>query len=356
MRYGQFCPIAKAAEIVAERWTPLVVAEMLAGSVHFSDIRRGVPLMSQTLLSKRLKELERVGVAERRGANPRRPEWHLTQAGHALAPVIQHLGEWGLCHAQDPIQDGDLDVTILTWNIRRRVDPNVFGPHRVTVQFDFTDAPRAKRRWGNGLAELLFGVPIFNEQDFLAGLYPTRYWDLSEFVQDDFHLTHNFTLNIGLRYELPSPANGRVGNFDLNRAIVVTSYGANSVFHAGVKFDKRDWAPRLGFAWSLRNNTVVRGAFGMFYSAEANIFDDLGLNPPQLTFYSTNFNAGATPQPSQLISSGFPVALPSASATNINGPVKTTGPVRLIPRILEWNLSVQRQFAQNWTAQIGYVG
>ena len=62
-------PIAKAAEIVAERWTPLVVAEMLAGSTHFSDIRRGVPLMSQTLLSKRLKELERVGVAERRGTN-----------------------------------------------------------------------------------------------------------------------------------------------------------------------------------------------------------------------------------------------------------------------------------------------
>jgi DNA-binding HxlR family transcriptional regulator len=74
MRYGQFCPIAKAAEIVAERWTPLVVAEMLAGSMHFSDIRRGVPLMSQTLLSKRLKELERVGVVERRGVNARRPE------------------------------------------------------------------------------------------------------------------------------------------------------------------------------------------------------------------------------------------------------------------------------------------
>src|SRR3954468_9950343 len=209
---------------------------------------------------------------------------------------------------------------------------------------------------GNGLADLLFGIPISNEQDFLAGLYPTRYWGLSEFIQDDFHLTHNFTINMGLRYELTSPANGRVGNFDLNRAIVVTSYGANSVSHAGVKFDKRDWAPRLGFAWSLRNNTVVRGAFGMFYSAEANIFDDLGLNPPQLTFYSTSFNAGATPQPSQLISAGFPLALPSASATNINGPVKTTGPVRLIPRILEWNLSVQHQFAQNWTAQIGYVG
>jgi len=64
MRYGQFCPIAKAAKIVAERWTPLVIAEMLSGSTHFSDIRRGVAV-SQTLLSTRLKELERVGVVER---------------------------------------------------------------------------------------------------------------------------------------------------------------------------------------------------------------------------------------------------------------------------------------------------
>ena len=147
MRYGQFCPIAKAAEIVAERWTPLVIAEMLSGSTHFSDIRRGVPLMSQTLLSTRLKELERVGVVERHAGDGGRPEWRLTEVGRALAPVIQHLGEWGLCYAQDPLQEGDLDVTILTWNIRRRVDPNAFGERRTTVLFDFTDVPQAKRRW-----------------------------------------------------------------------------------------------------------------------------------------------------------------------------------------------------------------
>ena len=86
MNYGQFCPIAKAAEIVAERWTPLVLHELLAGSSRFNDIRRGVPLMSQTLLSTRLKELERVGIVERRDG-PRAGEWHLTEAGKALAPV-----------------------------------------------------------------------------------------------------------------------------------------------------------------------------------------------------------------------------------------------------------------------------
>jgi len=209
---------------------------------------------------------------------------------------------------------------------------------------------------GNALADALLGIPISNEQDFLPGLYPTRYWDLAEFFQDDFHLSHNLTVNFGLRYELTSPANGRVGNFDLNRAMVVTSYGPGAVSHAGVQFDKKDWGPRVGLAWSVAKNTVVRSAFGMFYSAEANIFDDLGLNPPQLSFYAANFNAAAIPSAGQLVSSGFPSTLPQGSATNISGPVKTTGPIRRIPRILEWNLSVQHQFTENWVAQIGYVG
>ena len=209
---------------------------------------------------------------------------------------------------------------------------------------------------GNGLADLLLGIADANEQDFLEGLYPTRYWDLGGFVQDDFRVRPNLTVNLGLRYNITSPASGRVGNFDLNRALVVTSYGQNAVSHAGVQFDKNDWAPRIGFAWAVRRNTVVRSAFGVFYSAEANIFDDLGLNPPQLTFLANNFNSGALPSNAQLISTGFPSALPVGDAINISGPVKTTGPKRTIPRIMEWNLGVQRQFGDNFLAQVGYVG
>jgi DNA-binding HxlR family transcriptional regulator len=77
--YGQFCPVAKASEVLAERWTPLVVRELLCGSHRFNELQRGVPLMSRSLLAKRLRELERAGVIERRGsADGRGSEYHLT--------------------------------------------------------------------------------------------------------------------------------------------------------------------------------------------------------------------------------------------------------------------------------------
>src|SRR6185369_15209467 len=135
---------SKAAEIIAERWTPLVIHELLAGSTRFNDIRRGVPLMSQTLLSTRLKELQRAGIVQRRAGGNRGHEWHLTEAGLALGPLIRQLGEWGLQYAHDPLEEGDLDVTVLTWNMRRRVDPTVFPERRITVYFEFTDVPKNK--------------------------------------------------------------------------------------------------------------------------------------------------------------------------------------------------------------------
>jgi len=146
MRYGQFCPIAKAAEVLAERWMPLVVHELLAGSTRFTDIHRGVPLMSPSLLSHRLRELADAGLVEQRTFG-RRHEWHLTEAGQAVGPVIHAMGEWGLKYAQDPLDESDLDVRVLMWNMKRRVNPESFPRERVTVAFEFADMPSSRRYW-----------------------------------------------------------------------------------------------------------------------------------------------------------------------------------------------------------------
>ena len=137
---------------------------------------------------------------------------------------------------------------------------------------------------------------------------------------------------------------------------MVASYGPGAVSHAGVGFDKSDWGPRIGFALSLPHNTVVRSAFGIFYSAEANTFDDLSLNPPALTDLARSYSTGNIPVDSQLITAGFPATYPVQELDAPQGSVKTTGPTRIMPRILEWNLSVQREFAGNWLAQAADVG
>jgi DNA-binding HxlR family transcriptional regulator len=145
-RYGQFCPVAKAAEIFAERWTPLVLRELLCGSTHFSDLHRGVPLMSRSLLSLRLKQLEETGVVKRK-LGRRGSEYRLTRAGREFAPIIQNLGEWGHRWFRTRFGRDELDVSLLLWDMRRSVKPSEFPPGRFTVQFDFSDQPNSKRRW-----------------------------------------------------------------------------------------------------------------------------------------------------------------------------------------------------------------
>ena len=212
---------------------------------------------------------------------------------------------------------------------------------------------------GNPLADTLLGIPSFSLQDHLNGIDPTRYWDLAEFVQDDIRLKPNLTLNLGLRYEVSSPAGGRVGDFDLARAIVITSQapnGQSEVPHAGVGFDLTNWAPRLGFAWTVRPKTVVRAGGGIFYAPEGNIFDDLGLNPPNLVVLSQNFPSSQVTA-NQLVSTGFPTQFPVVDPLDPIGTVRTVAhSARRIPRIYEWNLTIQQEFAQNWLVQIGYVG
>ena len=211
--------------------------------------------------------------------------------------------------------------------------------------------------FGDPLADTLLGAPSFAFQDHLNGIDPTRYWDVSEFVQDDIRVKPNLTLNLGLRYEINSPAGGRVGDFDLQRGIVITSQGPtgqSEVSHAGVGFDLTNWAPRVGFAWTVLPRTVVRSGFGIFYAPEGNIFDDLGLNPPNLVVQSQNFSSSAVPSTTQL---AFPAQFPVVNPLDPIGTVRTVGhSVRRIPRIYEWNLTLQHEFSENWQISAAYVG
>jgi DNA-binding HxlR family transcriptional regulator len=146
MDYGQLCPLAKATEILAERWTFLVVRELLSGATRFNEIRRGVPLMSPSLLSRRLQRLECEGLIRREPSGSGHL-YELTEAGRELAPIVNQLSRWGERWVLGHIDTRKPDVTALMWAIRRRVDPSVFGARRTTIQFEFTDQPQAKRCW-----------------------------------------------------------------------------------------------------------------------------------------------------------------------------------------------------------------
>src|SRR5207247_10403445 len=118
--YPQFCPVAKAMELLDERWTLLIVRELVAGSERFNELRRGVPRMSPTLLSKRLNQLVRAGVIERRGDGSE-VRYVLTPAGRELQPVVEALGTWGIRWIGE-IGDEELDPKLLVWDLRRIID------------------------------------------------------------------------------------------------------------------------------------------------------------------------------------------------------------------------------------------
>jgi DNA-binding HxlR family transcriptional regulator len=140
--YGQFCPIAMAAELLATRWTLVVLSEMLSGSTRFNDIRRGVPRMSPALLSKRLRELEEAGVLARKGG-----EYLLTQSGRDLAPIIHGVGRWALRWVSSDCSLSNLDPRLLMWNMRRNLRTSPMPPRRVVVQFDYPELPSREGRY-----------------------------------------------------------------------------------------------------------------------------------------------------------------------------------------------------------------
>jgi DNA-binding HxlR family transcriptional regulator len=144
--YGQFCPLAKAMEVLDERWTMLIVRELLLGSCHFNDLRRGVPKMSPALLSKRLKTLSRAGVVTRH-ENDGRTTYSLTQCGQELAGVVQALNTWGVRWVGE-LGDDDLDPHLLMWDMRRTVPIDAWPRTRTVVAFQLTGvAPKASHWW-----------------------------------------------------------------------------------------------------------------------------------------------------------------------------------------------------------------
>ncbi|MGC2173828.1 MAG: helix-turn-helix domain-containing protein [Acidimicrobiales bacterium] len=134
--YGQFCPVSKAAELICQRWTLLILRELLVGSTRFNEIRRGVPTCSPTLLSKRLKELDRAGIIERVVDN-HEITYSLTEAGQELLPIVLGLGEWGQRWVRTDYSLNDLDPGLLLWDVRRHLQPGGLGDRRVTIQFVF---------------------------------------------------------------------------------------------------------------------------------------------------------------------------------------------------------------------------
>ena len=141
--YGQFCPVAVACEVFAERWTPLILRELFAGSRRFSEIRRGMPLISRALLTQRLRHLEDVGVIDSR-ALARGREYRLSQAGSEFHNVIEELGAWGQrwIHGRASVQN--LDAMLLLWNVRRRLAVDRLPERRIVVRFDFRGVPRGR--------------------------------------------------------------------------------------------------------------------------------------------------------------------------------------------------------------------
>jgi DNA-binding HxlR family transcriptional regulator len=146
--YDQFCPIAKASEVFATRWTPLILRELMADIHGFNDIHRGVPLISRAVLVARLRELEDHGIIERRArVDGSGHEYWLTPAGDAFRTVVGALGQWGLVYARDRIKPSDLDPSLLMWGFRKRADRDALPDRRIVVRFEFSDVPATRTKF-----------------------------------------------------------------------------------------------------------------------------------------------------------------------------------------------------------------
>lgn len=144
--YGQFCPVAKATEVLGEKWTPLIIRELLSDDQSFNMLRKGVPLMSPSLLSSRLKSLEAAGVIDRLKTD-KGVMYSLTPAGEELRPIVEALGVWGARWARSDLSREDLDPSLLMWDMHRRIDTSYFLGGRTVLRFEYVDYPSKMRLW-----------------------------------------------------------------------------------------------------------------------------------------------------------------------------------------------------------------
>lgn len=146
--YGQFCPVAQAAEVLTERWTLLVLRELLMGSTRFNELQRGVPRMSSSLLSKRLREMERSGLLTREPLEGERGHaYRLTPAGEALGPLVVSLGNWSREWLKREISEEEADPALLMWDVRRSVQLDRLPQEQLVTFFRYRDAEEGKRAW-----------------------------------------------------------------------------------------------------------------------------------------------------------------------------------------------------------------
>jgi DNA-binding HxlR family transcriptional regulator len=144
-KYGQYCPVAHSLEILGDRWTLLIIRDMMKGTKHFNDLERGLPGISRGLLSKRLQQLQEAGVIEKRlYPNERNSsEYHLTEAGQALESTILALWTWGMKWAFGDPTPEELNSVLLMWQLHKSVCKEQLPTERVVVQFDFYGAEKS---------------------------------------------------------------------------------------------------------------------------------------------------------------------------------------------------------------------
>jgi DNA-binding HxlR family transcriptional regulator len=148
MKYGQFCPIAKAAEVLGDKWSLLIVRELLMGANRFNVLQRGLGNISPTILTKRLNEMAGEGIVIKKKIQGQKGyEYFLTESGQELLPVLEQFGTWGMRWARGGLPDEDLDAELLMLYMERSVIPDKMIGNETVVKFHFTDLSEFKNWW-----------------------------------------------------------------------------------------------------------------------------------------------------------------------------------------------------------------